>query len=268
MKIQKTIFFTIASALCLSLSSCGDDEPEGNNNNGGGNGNDDDQPSVVVPADKMNTPDELLGKWEFSFPDEEGESESMVFTFKPNGIATMDQGDGYDAIGYCYAAGNNLAIDFGAMKASGKYSVKGNQFQFSSRWSFLDDYDDEYTLKSNVSTLNMTLYKLSDNYGFVPTKVANPIVGTWERRVEGQEVHVFTFYKNGLFRYYQSESDDLDLIVAYSFYKVDGNKLTLLDSNGNPSYLLFYGQEADFSIDNDILSITFEGETIYFNSTK
>lgn len=71
MKIQKTIFFTIASALCLSLSSCGDDEPEGNNNNGGGN-DDDDQPSVIVPADKMNTPDELLGKWEFSFPDEEG----------------------------------------------------------------------------------------------------------------------------------------------------------------------------------------------------
>lgn len=255
--LRASFFFTLVSAVCLSLASCGDDDPEPAN---GGDNDDDDTPSVTIPDLSMNTPDALLGKWEYTMVDEDGDSETMIFTFKPNGIATMDKGYGYPMLGSCSTQGKKLLVDFAAIKGSGTYSVTGDRLTFNAKWSSIDD--------DGIFTWNMTMKKISDETGFTPDKVTGPIVGSWEIRYDATTTQVFTFYKNGLLRYYQPESEDFDLIVAYFCYKVEGNKLSLYDAEGNPSQSFFYGQHVDFDVDNDILSITVEGETIYLNAVK
>lgn len=88
----------LAVAVCCGFTACGDDDDE--DEPGGG--------TVTPPATELlgvptvgNTPDALLGKWTYSYVDDEGDAGSISFQFKHRGICTFDYDDEVAILGSC-----------------------------------------------------------------------------------------------------------------------------------------------------------------------
>lgn len=232
------MMFTVA--LCCGFVACGDDDDEPEMPGG----EDVDIPVTVVPG-AGNTPDNLIGVWDYSDVDEDGEEFSMGFTFKSNGVCTLMYDGEFVGLGNCNASGSSLSLDFGTQTYSGSYSVSGNKLRYKMTIRDIDDNEPPYTVEVEFT-------KVSSNVGYEPAKVTGNILGTWQW---DNGNHSFTFLANGLVKYVQKPVDGLDHIEVYSYYGVDGNSLTFHEfDNGMPSFL---GGNAKFAIDGNTLTMTF-----------
>lgn len=239
MKLFRHFFMTMLTlAVCTGFVACGDDDDETDEPGGGNN-----------PSQGTTTPDNLIGVWEFSYEDEDGEDGSMTITFKHNGICTLNFDDESVGFGSCTASGSSLKLDFGIMTFNGSYSLQGNKLHYDFIWHDLDYPDEDMEMSCDF-------VKTSSNPGFEPDKVTSDIVGVWDSE-DGD--HTLSFLSNGLMKYVQHPGgeDHLDHIEVYMCYAIDGNRLKLRTPlNNNWDENESFGRNTTFSVSGNTLIIT------------
>lgn len=260
MKKFKSFFMTmLAVAVCCGFTACGDDDDDdepGNDEPGWTPGSTD---MTGIPT-AGTTPDALLGEWEFSEIDEDGDPVTMTFRFKHNGVCSVNMDDSSSTLASCNASGNNLRIDMGYMVFDGSYSISGDKLTYNVKMSYIDE--------PGSFTTKITLYKVSDNTGYEPAKVSGAILGAWynsfEENLNGEYYYIghrITFLSNGLAQYLQTEKQgngDEELIPFYFAYSADNGVISTYDANGNETNMFLNGA---YSISGNELTFASSGYT-------
>lgn len=230
----------LAVAVCCGFTACGDDDDE--DEPGGG--------TVTPPATELlgvptvgNTPDALLGKWTYSYVDDEGDAGSISFQFKHRGICTFDYDDEVAILGSCKVSGNRLTVDLGSMIYEGPYSISGDKLIFKATATDIEE--------SGSYTMELTLTKVSSETGYEPAPVDDELVGVW---YDSEKCHRFTFLSNGLAQYLQT-GGGYDTVPLFFAYSVNDGKFTCHDGEGN-AVALFGSIDVPYSVDGNTLSIT------------
>ncbi|MDE6456972.1 MAG: hypothetical protein K2L31_00030 [Muribaculum sp.] len=245
MKKFRFLFMTmLAVAVCCGFTACGDDDDDDEpGNNGGGTVVSPEKDPFAVPT-VGNTPDALLGKWTYSYVDDEGDAGSMSFQFKHRGICTFYYDDEFATLGECNASGNKLTINVGGIMYNGTYSVSGDKLIYKATMSEIDYPDESYTME-------LTFKKVSSEIGFEPAPVDDSLVGVWY----ADGCHRFTFLSNGCAQYLQV-GDDYDTILLYFAYSVNDGKFTCYDAEGNKTLTFFGFNDVPYQVNGDKLTIT------------
>lgn len=250
MRKFKCLFMTmLAVAVCCGFTACGDDDED---EPGGG--------PVINPSTELlavptvgNTPDALLGKWTFSFVDDEDDEFTLTFQFKHRGICTLAYDDEQAMFGSCKATGNTLTLDFGGMIYSGSYSISGNTLTFKATVTSIDE--------AGSYTMELPLTKVSSETGYEPAPVDDALVGVWYQD-RTDVTHRFTFLSNGLAQYLQ-QGTGYDTIPIYIAYSVEDGEFTCYDCEGN-KFALFGALSYPYSVNGNTLLISANGETLHF----
>lgn len=246
MKKFRFLFMTmLAVAVCCGFTACGDDDDDDDEpgNNGGGTVVSPEKDPFAVPT-VGNTPDALLGKWTYSYVDDEGDAGSMSFQFKHRGICTFFYDDEVAIFGICNASGNKLTINAGNIMYNGTYSVSGDKLIYKATMSDIDYPDESYTME-------LTFKKVSSEIGFEPAPVDDSLVGVW---YDSNRCHRFTFLSNGCAQYLQV-GDGLDTIPLFFAYSVNDGKFTCYDAEGN-KFLMFGLTNIPYQVNGNKLTIT------------
>lgn len=244
MKKFRFLFMTmLAVAVCCGFTACGDDEDDEPGNNGGGTVVSPEKDPFAVPT-VGNTPDALLGKWTFSYVDDEGDAGSMSFQFKHRGICTLFYDDELAMLGECKASGNKLTIKVGDIMYNGTYSVSGDKLIYKATMSEIDYPDESYTME-------LTFKKVSSEIGFEPAPVDDSLVGVW---YSSDRCRRFTFLSNGCAQWLQAGAH-YETILAFFAYSVNDGKFTCYDAEGN-KILMFGLTNVPYQVNGNKLTIT------------